>query len=530
MPMLSVEAWQSAASDVLSVLVVENYLDREVSAFTRAYHENSLMPTHLPPGKWRDLYSTIITLRMAGKQVNWTTLSTEGTALITEDWYTELVTLYDAVRVADFDDNLSAALAVGTKMLAIEAMHRAEQALLREGDLDETVSTLVIDVSSAGQMKITQETAGGSVERLKSIFEGAPEPAVPTGNEVIDKKFGGLRLERMLLIAGAYKSGKTRLALNFLINAWRGGMKPAFLTLENSIETTMLQIVCMFAVEWLLRNKYVRYDPDDEASVYWISPDLLMQAGRDYKSWVDLKKRAIDFGFAQLAAMGNDVRFYDTSDEGGSLYDFNSVRKVVQRDMRLYGGDCYFVDHQGLIHAPGDIFQKTAFVSDSLRRLSRIQKPHRIHLCVLAQLNENTIHVPGGYSPGVMGGGASTANSDYVLRTTPVPIDEEKGEYYNDRIYLQVKQSRWSAASKRTTVHVHPGSGLTLKNELTSWDKDMPKGQWNGTLPLPPPINWQDTRDAVDLGTDVPDDDYDPFNDHSHDHSQESQRVTDIPF
>lgn len=468
MTAFNVQIWQSAADDLLAVLLTEQYTDKGTNAFNLAVHDHGLMGYHLPPGKWRELLVAIIALRIAQKAVNWNNLATLVNDLVNEQWYADLIQLCDITRLSDFSDNLALLIEYGNRMAVVDSLEQTAQDLRAGSDLDESVNLLISDITTVGETKISDETAGASDERLRLIFEEEPPPVVPTGIAFLDNAIGGLRQERMLVLAGAYKSRKTTLMLNWLLKAWRAGKRPAVLSWENTITMTMMQLVAMIAVEWLLKDGRVPYTAD--APAYWISADRLMQAGRGYKTWSALKVEAIDYARAELKRIGDGIRFYDRSSGGGNLSDLNSARAVLRRDMRLYGGDVYGFDHQGLIDAEGEVFEHTRSVSKYLQGLSRLTDPHSISLIVLAQLNENAIANSSGYSAGVKGGGDTSANADYVLRTTPIKLSGTEDKYYDDRIELQVKHNRWGVTTSRETVLFHPESGLYLPSVTRTFD------------------------------------------------------------
>src|SRR5690606_2131664 len=101
----------------------------------------------------------------------------------------------------------------------------------------------------------------------------------------------------------------------------------------------------------------------------------LLRAGNGYRQWTALKRQAVDYAREEFHRMGEGIRIYDTSLKGGALSDMASISSVVRRDMRLYGGNWFALDHQGLVDERGEIYEHTRSVSKSLQRLSRIQEP-----------------------------------------------------------------------------------------------------------------------------------------------------------
>ncbi len=460
---LNPQVWGSAADDVLSVLLTEQYTDEGLSGFNHAFYEKGLMTLHFPQGKHRALFQAIADLRTKKRPVTWNSIADITSGAITQQWYTELCTLCDPIRIADFNDNAAMLLEYGERAIAVDVLESAA-ADIREGkDREQVIDTVVSEVTSGASHDIHGETAREATKNLRARLSVPAEMGVPTGFDFIDEVTGGIRKGRMTVLAGAYKSRKTTTGMNVVLNAYRGGLKPAILSYENTIETMHASLTAMLAVDWLLKENKVPYSP--EAPVYWISPDSLLQAGSGYKKWTPLKVQAIEWALEEMDRIGDGIRFYDTSETGGELSDMRSIRRVVKRDMRLYGGDVYLVDHQGLVDADGEIYEHTRNVSKAFQRLSRITSPHQISLWVIAQLNESAIQNGAGYSAGVKGGGDTSANVDYLITTNPVQIPGMNGDFYDDRTELKVKFNRWGGTTPRKPAFFHPESGLKMEGK-----------------------------------------------------------------
>jgi replicative DNA helicase len=470
------DLWQSAADDVFSVLLTEQYLEGGENAYNRAVFEEGLSRFHFPAGKWRELFRVVFELRTVKKSLTWHHIAEVAPASITQQWYTELVTLVDEVRIADFDDNVHLLKQFGQRLDAIEAFESAAKSLRAGEDVEHVVNSTLGSVSVRDHREIQGETAADGASRLRSILSGTPDPVVPTGFDFIDEVTGGLRAQRLWMVAGPYKSRKTTVGYNILLNAYRAGKRPAILSLENTYDTMLATLTAMLAIEWLLKHDHApTYAPD--ASVYWISADGLLQAKSGYKKWTSLKVQAIDYALNEIEKIGDGIRFYDTSAKYGALSDFASIRGVIQRDMRLYDGDVYIVDHQGLVDGQGEIYEDTRSVSKAFQRLSRIDNPHTITLIVLAQLNENAVKGESGYSAGVKGGGDSAANCDVLLTTTPIPLPGSTSDFCDDRTHIKVKFNRWGGTTTKREVIFHPESGLKMPSKTI----DLTEYSMNGS-------------------------------------------------
>lgn len=469
--MIDLSQWQSLAEDVLSLLCTEPYIEGDLNFFKKASHERMLKPYHLPPGRWRSLYEAVLQLHLTEKNVNWNNLVAILPSTADEAWYTELSSLADPIRMFDFDENVERLIELGNRMSIISTLEHTTESLRKGEGIEFAVQNCISDITSLGDGKIEDETAIGTSTRVSRIFEADPVPGICTGIDFIDEAIGGLRSQKMLVLAGAYKSRKTTIMLNWILAAIRQGKKPAILSFENSIEITTLQLIAMLAVEWLFRVNKIEYT--DSASAYWISASDLMMLGKTYQQkWAGLKAEAVNYARETWESFGKGIRIYDRSTNGGSLSNIASIKSVIKRDMHLYGGDFFAIDHQGLIDANGEIYESTRYVSKELQVISRITEPHSIHLLVLAQLNEEAIKrkKSSSYSSGVKGGGDTNANADYVLRTTPIK-DPNGGQdkYYDNRVDLQIKHNRWGASTARHTVKFHPQSGLYRPDENESY-------------------------------------------------------------
>lgn len=466
--MSSIETWQSVAEDVLAPLLVEQYIEGKSEYFESAYMEEGLFPHHFPNGRWRSLYSCIVQLRNQKKAVNWNNLSSIVSSTVNSDWFTDVSTLADPIRMLDFDDNVAKLIEIGNRMTAVDSLEQAADNLRRGEDLQFTIQSVIDDITTVGERRIENETAEGASEAVDQIFESDPVVGAPTGIEFIDDSIGGLIAGRMMMLAGAYKSRKTTCMINWILSAYRAGKLPAILSFENSKQVTTMQIIAMLAIEYLFEQKKIAYT--SEASAFWISADQLMRMGKTYKQkWAGLKAEAVEYARDTFRDMKKGIRIYDQSHKGGNLSDIDSCRSVIIRDMHLYGGNIFAIDHQGLIDAPSkEIYEGTRYVSKQLMKISRYSDPHPISLLVLAQLNEETIKSntkKEKYTTGIKGGGDTNANADYVIRTTPVP-DPINRKFHNDRVEIQVKLTRWSGGTGKHIVKFHPESGLLMPDQL----------------------------------------------------------------
>jgi len=467
---VSKAAWESVAEDVLSVLLVEE----GATEAARHYHvalDEGLKVEHFPQGKHRQLMQAIADLREQKSALTWHAIEAVTVGVTLAD-HTRLVTLADDTRMgAVFRDNVKLLIDYGLTLSMAEQMDAARQALLAGKDRDGVVDHLVDEVTRKGVVRIIGETAEDAGKAFKTLMDETPKPLVSTGLAWVDEAVGGFGENELWYIAGPYKSSKTRLAYNMALHAARRGVSVGILSLENLQREINAQFVSMLAIEWLLAQNKVAYDAN--SSLYWISPKMLLRVRSGYRQWPDLKARAVDHGIEAFRQLQKHIRIYDRSESLGELSTVSSIKRVIKRDKRLYGGRLYFVDHQGLVDARGSVYEQTSATSKAFQSLSRAFPDDPITLVVLAQLNEETIKAEGeGYSAGVKGGGDSPANSDVMLTTKPVPIKGAEGEFHNDRTTLRVKYSRWGSGGHKELVGFHPESGLIRSLEVPALAAD----------------------------------------------------------
>lgn len=460
--------WDSAADDVLSVLVTEQYVTDGENHFNRAWHELDMALWHMPPGKRRDLLNAVVQLHETGRGVNWNNVADVGGAGITVEWFGEIVRLCDATRMGrTFDENVKLLREYGETARVVTVLENTTTALKKGEPRDAEIDLLMRTLAYAGTDSLRDTSAAGAAARLQAMLSEETMPDVSTGLDWLDEHTQGIQPAKLWYLAGPYKSSKTRVCYNVALSLAEQDIPAVVLSRENQERAIAAQFVAMLATRWLLAR--VAYDPDSPA--YGVSPARLIKAKRAYKNWTPrVLVEAVDEGIKQFRALGNFLHIYDASPEGGRLSDITSIRRAVQRHKRLYGlkkaGDLsavYLLDHLGLVKREGEVYERTSATSNDLQALSREDDKHPIALVVLAQLNEATIKAGADdYSAGVKGGGDPSADADTLLTTHPVKRD---GDYANDRTTLKIKYNRWGAAGKTVTEYFHPGSGLRLTGD-----------------------------------------------------------------
>lgn len=467
---MTARAWESAADDVLSVLVTEQYVTDADNYFNAAWHERGLALHHMPAGRQRALLDAVLMLHDAGRGVNWNNVADVGNAAITEQWFAEIVTLADPTRMGrTFYENLDICREHGETARVVEALEETSGNLKRGGKRDVEVDLLITTLSQDAARPMRDTSATGGAARLEALLQEAQRPTVATGIDWLDGATRGLLPAQLWYLSGPYKSSKTRIGYNVALAAAEQDTPVAILSRENQEPVIAAQIVSMYAARYLL-DKGVPYDPTQR--VWWISPTGLLQARREYRNWQPaVRVEAVRHGLKQYAALANRLHIFDATPDGGALSDITSIRRAIQRHKRLHGArtdgtlcGVYVVDHLGLIKRDGTVYEKTAATSNDFQSLSREDSAHPITLLILAQQSESVVNAgDDAYGSNVKGAGEPSADADVLLTTKPVKV---AGDYANDRTRLTVKLNRFGPSGGKRDVVFHPDSGLILPEHL----------------------------------------------------------------
>lgn len=462
----SLEAWQVAAEDVLSPLLIERYTDEGSPYFFKAYYEIGLSVLDMPEGKWRTLYQVVCDLHRDKKPVNWNNVAAANLG-IPSDWFHTTATLFDDVRERDFESNMRICMDYGRRWRTVKVLELTAHNIKVGKDLDAEIRNVVDVVSSTNDGGIRGETADESGNDFEQWMQEPPAAVVETGIKWLDAEIGGLSRGMFYALAGAYKSRKSTIGYNIILKAARAGESCAILSLENKRRKIVAIFVAMIAIEYLL-EKHGNYGVDNQ--IYWLGGAQLYIAKAAYRSWRREKVEAIDYAIAEWRKLDERIRIYDMTPAGGELSSLESVRRVIARDKHLYGGWLYMIDHIGLIEPGIDTdYEQLRIVSNALRGMTRSDDEHPISIMALAQLNEEAIKRGSGYSAGVKGGGALSADIDVLMMTRPV--EEGNGKFHNDRSEVSVRFNRDGGSTEWNTVIYHPASGLIMPSGTFSLAK-----------------------------------------------------------
>lgn len=262
---------------------------------------------------------------------------------------------------------------------------------------------------------------------------------IPTGLDWFDRITGGVWLGMNYWVAGAYKSGKTTLIRNVILNIAKQGKPVGVFAAEGSRELFVLACVAMLATEILLDNGY----PISKAN---LSAIWLMRAWRNNyqmdKQILDAIKQAREIYESYL------IQIWDTRD---GIKDLVTMRHRVKQAKLDYGTQVFFGDYSQLFGTGGTLFERQ---SNTALFIQSLAAEENIAFWMLTQKNEQSIREPSSYSAGVKGGGDASAAADFLLIPT---IDPETPTEYK----LTLHHSRWTATGQHTH-HINPTSGLFI--------------------------------------------------------------------
>lgn len=453
--------WELAADDVLAVVYAEQ------NALEQAAFDSSLQPEHMPTEAHRAAYRAIIQLRTAGEPVHDTTVLEYSGGKVTLDWLLQRVSLYDPTRTGDvFLENVRLVYRHGEKHLKIQRLRRALEDLQRTSDDEPVITELLAELTQSSKGAIKGETAGEHGRDFRAYMNQEPDKLMTTGIRWLDDLTGGITQRRLWWIGGAYKSRKTTFALNIMLSSLLVNplLSVAMLSKEVPAEDINAQLVAMLATAYMKDKGLYR------ATDTLISAENLKLARKRYRAWGEPYVEAVDWAIDTYWKLEKRFRVYDASPERGGLSDHASIKRVVSRDMGLYGGSLYFLDYLQLFDAPGNgIFERVSYLS---RMLQTITLSNPITMFVLAQLNEATVQsAQDNYSPGVKGGGDPAQTANYFLTT-----HYKQGQFDEDDhklpVNMRLSKHGRGGAKVRETLDIHPASGLVLD---CNWIKGISK-------------------------------------------------------
>jgi hypothetical protein len=460
-------AYENAACDVLAALYFDNV------KIAPAEYQYELRPVLFPTPQLGLLFKTLCDLNRVGANINDNTILSRIGSEVDAAWLGDVLNVYTPQVGQAFESNCELVLKYGiragasriTKIMSQQLddpVGKSTEMIISQG------TDILTGLRTDAQAKSVQANEVG--DDLDAYIDAPAEKTIQTGIEWLDSLSGGFYAGDIWMVAGAYKMRKTTLMLNMCLNAALNGASVTFLSREMSKRQVAAQLISMLAVgDLIAHGEYEVYSHDLRTNtdyyLNWISPRKLLLARADYRRWDPRKVRAIDNARLQFKAIGDRLRIYDSSPEGGGLNDIVSAQLAIKRDLFLYQTELVFVDYLQLFEAPGNsLFDKTSYSSHAFQEIG---KRDSVTMAIAAQRNEEAIKNDlFNYSPGIKGGGDAAAVADFALQTR-YKHGQEADE---NELEISVTLSRHGSGGGDTkqVVPIHPNSGLLLDSDFAN--------------------------------------------------------------
>lgn len=458
-------AYENSATDVLAAM----YFD--TSKIAPAVYLHDLKPALFPTPQLGLLFQTLCDLQKEHKGINDNSILERIGSQVNAQWLGDILHVYTPKVGETFEENCKRVADYGQRAGASRVTKLMGQQLDDLGGKPtQTIISQGMDILRSLKTDASPKAVGASDigdDFIADLNSTGVKP-IASGIQWLDSMTGGFSKSDVWMIAGAYKMRKTTLMINMCLNAALNGASITFLSREMHRKQVAAQMICMLAVGDLMAHDEYNIHHHDfrtNTDVYlnWLSPRALTLARAEYKRWDARKVRAIDMAIAQFKAIGNNLRIYDTTPDGGGLCDVESAENTVKRDLYLHGCELVFADYLQLFDAPGaGVYDKTAYASKAFQSLA---KQNNITVVVAAQRSEEAIKNPEfAYSPGIKGGGDAAAVADFALQTRYKFSQDTTENELEIAITLSRHGSGGGDTKKR--VAIHPNSGLILDSNF----------------------------------------------------------------
>lgn len=445
-------AYELAADDLCSVMAFHE------DEYSRIRFEYGLTAKMFPIGWHREFVSAVYSLREANQPIH-DSLIKERCENAPLSWILQVLTLYDETRIGRVcQENARLVKAEGLRLGRIKLLEIAKEQI-ENGKDSETVARQLTDLlGSMGNEGLSQNVRTTDHARLNRKAREMPQN---TGSELTGLSWWdneAIRYEKGQIwwIAGAYKSRKTSLALNLALSAALQGISVGILSKEMRQDRVQSITEAMLAVGHLAKHKLIgkTYEYNGHSIQFdWISGKWIRTSGKAYQHAHPARVSALEWAFQTYEAL--PMRVYDASPEHGGLSDFNSIQRIISRDIQHDKGALFFVDYFQLFAESS--YEEIANLAKSLQAFAQ---KRGITLVMLAQRNEDAIKGGESYSAGIKGGGDASATADYLFITR---YKEDSTDLNAENVLdLQIKHAREDASggAMRRKLPIHPQSGL----------------------------------------------------------------------
>lgn len=259
---------------------------------------------------------------------------------------------------------------------------------------NELAGLLSVKQNRDSRGEAVNDAAWAEVEQFKGN-------GIPTGLKWFDDLTGGQWPGMNYWIAGAYKSGKSTLMRNIVLNTARSGCPVGVLCAEGSREMFALDCQAMMATEYLLNQGWqkdnLRIDGLMIMRFYWrqgvLVPAELAAINKAKEEWNKLP-----------------INIWDTRD---GIRNTATLRYLVKHGKLNFGTRAFWADYSQLFGSGGTLFERQ---SETSKAIQEIAADENIVFGMLTQQNEQQVRSGGeSHSPGVKGGGDAAAAADFMI-------------------------------------------------------------------------------------------------------------------
>lgn len=334
-----------------------------------------------------------------------------------------------------------------------EAMYRrvaavtsdmAQVAVARPKDLNAFIYSSMQQLGAAVEGRTDRPsdllTIGREVDELLQDESGVQ--GIPTGLGWLTNRTGGWRPGNIISLIAPYKARKSSCARNMLLASARDHRQTCIYLLEGSRADLYMDLWAMIATE-RLRDNLTDAEFATEATLDGMHLRFALRSPAQHK--------ALSAARRELDDLAQYLHISDGRDGIGSLDTFSAK---IRRDHFLYHTEIFFVDHLQLLDSgKGSLFEN---VERAVGEIQHFSSAEGVVSVVLSQKNEMSIANDDNYSPGVKGGGALAAASDYILTL------RYDGANFPQLLTVRLKHSRRAQPGMRNYV-INPSSGLLLR-------------------------------------------------------------------
>lgn len=309
--------------------------------------------------------------------------------------------------------------------------------------ISEAVERADVGLSSVSALQTERDGSASAVSESAWLeveaFEGT---GIQTGLQWFDKVTGGLWPGFNYWVVAAYKSGKSTLARNIILNVAQSGHAVDMFCAEGSREMFALDCVSMIATGLMLDRGIL-------TNKLRLSGLFIKRVWR--QSHFLSKDEYECIQEARLIWENLPIRVWDSRD---GVRDRSTVKHIVKRSKLEHGAKIFWYDYSQLCGSEPTIYDRQ---SNTALMVQDIAVSENVVFGMLAQRNESAVKGDSGHSSGVKGGGDADAAADFTL----IPSIDDTGSYK-----VKLKHSRHTSAGMSEYHLTNQSSGLIIDKWL----------------------------------------------------------------